>query len=349
MNDSEAGGVRRTKANSDIDLEIPGMKLERGCRCKTKLSVLEFADGAMLEIPVMVLRGAKPGPVFYLGSAFHGDEVNGVAVVSKLAHEIDLAELSGTMIVVPAQNPPALQVQNRYSIGHFAKSPLDQGPADPWVCFPGHCDGNMASLIANKLYTELMQHADYMVDIHTPTTGGRYAPFAFLPPGSAGSTVAESEALAKAFGADFVLASDQGVYVQDASPHVVMAKRGAVALGLEIGEGGQLDPEVTERGLRGMRNMLGAVGMLKREKDDFGGKLVITSQTVVRAHRGGILNRRVELNEQVKKGQTVAVITNLFGEVVEEIPAPHEGPIVRIATFPTVGGGERVVQIGVPR
>jgi predicted deacylase len=156
---------------------------------------------------VMVLRGAKPGPTFYLGSAFHGDEVNGVEIVAKLAHEIDLRELGGTIIVVPAQNPPALQVQHRYSIGHWSKSPLDQSPGDPWACFPGDPNGNMASLIAHKLYSELMQHADYLVDIHTPTTGGRYAPFAFLPPTRVGSIVEASEKMAKSFGADFVLAN----------------------------------------------------------------------------------------------------------------------------------------------
>lgn len=335
--------------DTDKKLELNGIKLERGERSRTRLRVLEFADGAQLEIPVLVLRGHKPGPVFYLGSAFHGDEVNGVQIVAKLAAEIDLRQLSGTMIIVPAQNPTALQVQHRYSIGHWSKSPLDQSPGDPWACFPGDADGNMASQLAHKIYSELMQHADYMVDIHTPTTGGRYAPFGFLPPTRVGSIVEQSEAMAKAFGADFVLATNEGVYVQDTNPHTVMAKNGKIALGLEVGEGGQLDPEVTERGLQGMRNMLRSIGMLEGAAEEIGRKMVITSMTVVRASRGGLLHREVALNENVKQGQLVATIVNLFGEIVEEIRAPHDGPIVRIATFPTVGGGERVVQLGVAR
>jgi predicted deacylase len=335
--------------DTDQKLQIGGMKLERGERSRTRMPVLEFADGVSLELPVMVLRGAKPGPTFYLGSAFHGDEVNGVEIVGRLAKEIDLRQLSGTIIVVPAQNPPALQVQHRYAIGHWSKSPLDQSPGDPWACFPGDPNGNMASLIAHTLYSELMQHADYVVDVHTPTTGGRYAPFAFLPPTRIGSIVDASEKMAKAFGADFVLATNEGVYVQDSSPHTVMAKKGAIALGLEVGEGGQLDADVTERGLRGLRNMLRSIRMLEGDQEDFGRKLVITSMSVVRATRGGLLHRQVALNDNVKKGQLVATITNLFGEIVEEIRAPHDGPIVRIATFPSVNGGERVVQLGVPR
>lgn len=335
--------------DTDKKLELKDIKLERGERSRTKLRVLEFADGAQLEIPLLVLRGHKPGPVFYLGSAFHGDEVNGVQIVAKLANEIDLRQLSGTMLVVPAQNPTALQVQHRYAIGHWLKSPLDQSPGDPWACFPGDANGNMASLIAHTIYSEVMQHADYMVDIHTPTTGGRYAPFAFLPPTRVGSIVEQSEAMARAFGADFVLATNEGVYVQESNPHTVMARNGRIALGLEVGEGGQLYPDVTERGLKGMRNMLRTIGMLEGDKEDIGRKLAITSMTVVRASRGGLLHREVALNDDVKKGQLVATIMNLFGEIVEEIRAPHDGPIVRIATFPMVNGGERVVQLGVAR
>ncbi len=337
------------KTRSDKKLDIAGARLARGERTKLRIPLLELADGSTVELPVMVLHGSSPGPVCYVGSAFHGDEINGVEIVARLARELDLRDLSGTIIVVPAQNPLALQVQHRYPVGHLMKSPLDQSPADPWVCFPGEAEGNMASLIAHRIYGELMGKADIMIDIHTPTTGGCYAPFAFLPPGSAGDTVEESERMAKAFGADFVLASETGVYVQSTSPHVVMAKQGSVALGLEIGEGGRVEQAVTDRGFRGLCNMLRAAGMLASETETLGRKLVITAMTPVRAHRGGLMHRTVELNDNVKKGQVVATITNLFGELVEEIKAPHEGPIVRVATFPIVSAGERVVQLGVPR
>jgi predicted deacylase len=191
-----------------------------------------------------------------------------------------------------------------------------------------------------------MQHANYLVDLHTPTTGGRYAPFAFLPPRSAGDSVLESKRLAQQFGADFILDTDQGVYVQEQSPHVVMAKRGAVALGLEVGEGGQLDPDVTERGIRGLRNMMRAAGMLEGRSEVFGARTVIASMKVVRATRGGLLHRKVRLNDVVKAGQLLATVTNLFGEVVEEILSPQDGPVVRVATLPAVSAGDRVVQLG---
>ncbi|HJO72613.1 MAG: hypothetical protein QF639_04355 [Rhodospirillales bacterium] len=45
----------------------------------------------------------------------------------------------------------------------------------------------------------------------------------------------------------------------------------------------------------------------------------------------------------------VSSIVDVFGRVVEEIRSPRAGPVVRIATFPIVGEGERVVQLGAER
>jgi len=334
---------------TDEALILEGIELVRGQQAETRLRTIELADGSWVDLPLLVLRGARPGPVFYIGAAFHGDEVNGVEVATSFARSVDLATLSGTVLVVPAQNPPALQAQHRVFVGHYLKSPLDQSPNDPWISFPGDADGNMAARIAHVLYDRLMRHADYLVDIHTPTTGGRYAPFAFLPPPDAGAAAVAAEAMAKAFGVDYVLSTEQGLYVSEQSPHVVLARRGKTALGIELGEGGRLEADITARGVLGLTNVFRHVGMLQGAVEKIGRQIVIRTMTVVRAQRAGLVHLKVALNDSVAAGQVMATITNIFGELVEEIRAPLAGPIVRIATFPIVNAGERIIQIGVPR
>jgi len=334
---------------TDEALILEGIELVRGQQVETRLRTIELADGSWVDLPLLVLRGVRPGPVFYIGAAFHGDEVNGVEVATSFARSVDLATLSGTVLVVPAQNPPALQAQHRVFVGHYLKSPLDQSPNDPWISFPGDADGNMAARIAHVLYDRLMRHADYLVDIHTPTTGGRYAPFAFLPPPDAGAAAVAAEAMAKAFGVDYVLSTEQGLYVSEQSPHVVLARRGKTALGIELGEGGRLEADITARGVLGLTNVFRHVGMLQGAVEKIGRQIVIRTMTVVRAQRAGLVHLKVALNDSVAAGQVMATITNIFGELVEEIRAPLAGPIVRIATFPIVNASERIMQIGVPR
>jgi len=47
--------------------------------------------------------------------------------------------------------------------------------------------------------------------------------------------------MAKAFGVDYILSTEQGLYVSEQSPHVVLARRGVTAMGIELGEGGRLE------------------------------------------------------------------------------------------------------------
>lgn len=333
----------------DGSLAIPELRLVRGERAQTRLRVAELPDGTWVELPVMVIRGIEPGPILYLGAAFHGDEVAGVEIVGRLVTQIELKLLRGTILVVPVQNPLAFQVQHRYFVGHMLKSPMDQNPADPWASFPGDPNGNLAALIAHTLFDRLMRHATFMIDVHTPTTGGRYAPFAFLPPTRCGASVAAAEALAAAFGADYILANDRGMYVGDKNPHTILGERGVPAFGIEIGEGGRIDEVDVERGLKGLINVLRQIGMLPGEVDSFGRRLVIRTMEVIRASRGGLLHVHVGLNDDVIQGQHVASVFNPFGELIEEIRSRQSGPVVRIATLPIVSSGERVVQIGVRR
>jgi len=329
--------------------EFAGMRVDRGERGQKRIRVAELADGSWVELPLMVVRGAEPGPIAYVGAAFHGDEAAGVEIVGRLLAQLDPHALRGTLLAVPVQNPLAFQVQHRYFVGHMLRSPMDQNPADPWASFPGDPNGNLAALIAHALFEQLMRHAHFMIDIHTPTTGGRYPPFAFLPPTRCGAVVAQAEKLARAFGADYILANDKGMYVGDKNPHTVLAERGVTAIGVEIGEGGRLEAADVEIGLRGLRNALKHMGMLAGDPQSFGRQVVIRTMEVTRATRAGLLHLHVKLNDDIEQGQHVATVINPFGEVAEEIHAQRSGPLVRIATHPIVSSGERVIQVGVRR
>ena len=337
------------ESEDDRDLSIEGLALQRGTRSSTRFRAAELADGSWVEIAAMIVRGAEPGPVFYLGAAFHGDEIAGTQIVGRVASGVDPAALRGTLIAVPVQNPLAFQVQHRFFVGHMLKSPMDQNPADPWAAFPGDADGNTASIMAHAIYHRMMRHADYMIDVHTPTTGGRYAPFAFLPPTRCGAAADEAEALARAFGADYILANDKGMYVGDRNPHTVMGERGVPAFGIEIGEGGRIEGDEVALGVRGIANVLRKVGMMEGPVEQTGRNLVIRTMDVIRARRAGVLTLHVGLNDEVSPGQRVATIADPFDRPIEEIVSPRGGPVVRIATHPTVSTGERVVQLGVPR
>ena len=76
-------------------LVMPGTRLQLEWRPGGGISAAEIPS------PVVVSRGAMAGPVLCLVAGVHGDEINGVEIVRRLAHSVDPARLSGTVIGVP--------------------------------------------------------------------------------------------------------------------------------------------------------------------------------------------------------------------------------------------------------
>jgi len=66
------------------------------------------ADAAT-GIPVVVVRGSRPGPVLALVSGAHGTEYASVIAIEKLIQALDPVQLSGTVILLPLVNIQSFQ------------------------------------------------------------------------------------------------------------------------------------------------------------------------------------------------------------------------------------------------
>jgi len=307
---------------SDV-ITCEGLSVEPGSMQRTRIELMQLADGATVSIPLMVMNGAKPGPCLYLGAAIHGDEVNGIALLSRALKQIDLQRLSGSIICVPAQHPLALYSDHRLPLAQFLKSPLDQAPADAWTCFPGQEDGNLAQVVAATLF-RLIRRCDFALDIHTPTRGGRYVPIAILPPPGIGPASRVAEDMGRALGTGWIMRGDRGMYVSDGILCVEATRAGVPALTFEMRhlkmiEGAVQAPATTHV----MRDFLG-----------------------LRARRGGLLITEVKLGQAVKQGDLLCRVVDIFGDEVERIVAPVDGLFVRATTLSTVTTGERVATLG---
>jgi predicted deacylase len=330
--------------NSATGLTVHGITAEPGTAAYGGVPAVEYADGTQVEIPVVLFAGAQPGPTVFVGAAVHGDEITGIHAVHEVIRELDPTQLRGNVICVPIQNPVAVQMQYRTALQLLAKSSLDQAPGDPSLCFPGDPEGNTVQRMAAALWA-MMEVSDAVIDLHTPATGGRYMPFIFLPSKDKGEPYERAKELARAFGPAFILDTDHGVYVTPNMTHMVLADHGIAAFGMEVGEGGRLEPDLAEDTARGIFNILRHMDMLDGEVEDKE-VLVLKSFTPVRCSRGGLLHVVHELGEHVAEGEVLARITDRFGQVVEEVKAPHAGFVNRSTTFATVASGERVAQLG---
>jgi predicted deacylase len=326
---------------------VGGTTVLPGTRVNTSVEVGSLGDGSAVTIPVILACGAENGPTVYIGAGVHGDEVTSTATATHAMLEIDPARLRGRVICVPVQSPLAFRAHHRLAMELLIRSPMDQFATDPFMHFPGDGDGNYGQRVARRLF-DLMSTADAAFDLHTPTTGGRYVPFVFLPPPTVERGVYERcIAMARAFSPDFVLKADSGVYVGEGTGHVAAARAGIPAFGFEVGEGGHLEQDGVRRGVAGLVNGLRHLGLLEGEPEQLGPCRFVESMTAVRAARGGLWELEASLGVDVEEGECLGVVRDVLGEVVQEVRAPHAGPLMRITTFGAVGSTERLVQIGV--
>jgi len=154
------------------DWSIAGISVPPGTRARASIELTELPDGSRVKLPVALIHGARPGPTFYLGAAIHGDEANGVAIVTRVLASVNATALSGRVVCVPVQNPLAFQVDHRVPVGLYLKTPLDQAPMDPWTTFPGDPAGTITERLSHALFS-LIRGCDAAIDVHTPTRGGR--------------------------------------------------------------------------------------------------------------------------------------------------------------------------------
>ena len=316
-----------------------------GSVVRGQMDLVELADGTPVRFPVVLVNGAKPGPRLYLGAAIHGDEVNGIAIVAKVIAAIDPAQLAGSIVCVPVQHPLAFYADHRFPVSQFMKSPLDQAPIDAWTVFPGDVKGNLAQIVAGKLFS-LIRECSCAIDIHTPTRGGRYVPIAILPSMSLGPSAERALWLAEQCATGFIVRGERGMYVSRGISCVEATAAGVPAFTFEIGEGGRLEQSVTDEGARCITNALIGLGMIEGERVLPPVSHMLSDFLGLRASRGGLLRTEAELGAVVEKDQLLATIVDIWGDTVETIRAPLAGVFVRSTTLSNVATGERAATLG---
>src|SRR6266702_44332 len=85
------------------------------------------------SIPVVVVNGAKPGKVLALVSGAHGTEYASIIAIEKLISDLDPAQVTGTVILVPLVNVPSFEQK----VPHV--NPVDGKSINRF--YPGKADG----------------------------------------------------------------------------------------------------------------------------------------------------------------------------------------------------------------
>ena len=116
-------------------------------------------------------------------------------------------------------------------------------------------------------------------------------------------------------------------------------------ISVEMGGRGVMNPDLVRADEQIIRNCLRHIGMLDGEPAT-GGPPMVVEGSFTHARHGGLFSATVGLLDRVRKDQIVGQVEDIFGEVREQVVAPHDGIVVSYRSFPTILPGDWAVFVG---
>ena len=309
-------------------LTILGTEVLPGTSRRLSWSATELFEGVPVSTPVLVINGALPGPTLCLTAAVHGDELNGIEMVRRVMHDLNPARMSGAVIGVPIVNVQGFRRGSRYL--------PDRRDLNRY--FPGNANGSAASRIAHSFFTNVIQHCDALIDLHT----GSFER-ANLPQIRADLRNPDVVTLTQGFGSMVILHSTPAT----GTLRYAATSAGIPAVTLEAGGPSQLELNEVKLGVKGIETLVYTLGMVKKMRLWGEPEPVYYRSSWVRADNGGILLANVVLGSTVRKGDLLGTITDPMNNARTELRSPYSGRIIGMARNQVVMPGFAAFHVGI--
>jgi predicted deacylase len=290
-------------------------------------------------IPVTTISGARPGPVLALIAGNHGYEYPPVLALQKLRCGIDAAQLSGSVTMVHVANMPSFLGRTVYF------SPVDGKNLNR--VYPGRQDGTVSERIAFAITTQVIEKADYVLDLHCGDGNESLRPYVYQAITGDAKMNGEIARLALGFGIDHILIDRHRPTDPERSLYcsTTAITRGKPALTIESGLLGRSDAESVATIVAGVRGVLRELRMLEDGPAAVSRPVYLDPAEVVASPETGILYRHVERDQTVARGALLAHITNFFGNRIAEVRSPLDGVVLYVVATPPITKGQPVACI----
>lgn len=312
-------------------ITVLGEKISLGESCELSFGVANLHTSSSVDVPVLIERSKKPGPVVLFTAGIHGDEVNGVEIVRQIIAKGINKPKCGTIICIPVINVFGFINLNR----EFPDG------RDLNRVFPGSKKGSLASRVAYKLIHEILPDVDVIMDFHTGSAGRFNAPQIRIIKNNS-----SLDKLAKIFNAPFIL------YSKDIKKSFrnTCNKLEKLILLFEGGKSFHIDKTVTNTGVNGAKRVLAHLGMLPTKFKVSKPKKIpvsVLESRWQRANFSGMFKASVAINSKVTKGNILGNITDPYGKFNHFVRASHSGYIINVNESPIVYQGDALFHISI--
>jgi predicted deacylase len=293
------------------------------------------------QIPVVVIRGANPGPTIALVAGSHGTEYTSIIALETLIGGLDPSQISGTVILVPLVNTASFEQK----VVHL--NPVDNKNMNRF--YPGKADGTQTERACYLIAKEVVDQSDYLIDYHGGDLDESLRPYTYWVVTGNKKQDAVSKQMAQAFGLDHIIISDDRPKDIETTKYLdnTAARRGKPTITVEAGYAGVVETDDVAALVQGTRSVLRLLKILPGEPRFIDYPVWIGSLSDVPSPETGIFYPLVKRDTYVEAGRKLGDVTNYYGQVIFEARAPVSGIILHICALPSMKKGDSLATIGV--
>jgi len=288
---------------------------------------------AVLELPVVIVHGARPGPRISVTAGIHGAEYVSIAALREVALSLDPANVRGCLVAVLTASPRAFATRTIYV------NPMDGLNLNRQ--FPGDPQGTPTQRLAHWLTTEVIAGSDVFVDMHCGDMNEALVSFTGIEDTGDATIDARSRELAEAYGLRYLL-----IGPSPGTTTTAAATLGIPAVLGEVGGQGRWPAEDVALHAAGFRRLLRAAGLITDAPDEpaFTTELLPT-EAWMRATTTGYWHPSVGVGDRVAKGTVVGEVQDAFGAVLERPEATMDGVVIFLVSSLAMNAGDPLLAL----
>jgi predicted deacylase len=293
------------------------------------------------SIPVVIINGAKPGPVLALVTGAHGTEYVSIIAVEKLIGLLDPAQVSGTVVLLPLVNIPSFEQK----VPHV--NPVDNKSMNRF--YPGKADGTQTERASFLITKQVVDRCDYLIDYHGGDLDESLRPYAYWAPTGKEAQDRISKEMVLAFGLDHIIIWRDRPTDLSATRYLdnTSTARGKPSIVVEAGHAGTVESDDVALLVNGTLSTMRALKMLPGDPRPVENPVWIEKLVDVISDGPGIWYPLVKRGTYVQEGMKLGYVTDYFGKTILEVRAPATAVVLHINAVPSLKKGDNIADLGV--
>src|SRR5439155_8323203 len=313
---------------------------QRGQKVYGALKVPAGSD-AGYDIPVVVIHGARPGPVLAVASGAHGSEYASIIAVEMLIDAVKPDDVAGTLILLPIINVPSFERMTPHV------NPTDNKSMNRF--YPGDPKGTQTDRASYLITKEVVDQCDHLIDLHGGDLDENLRPYSYWTMTGNQKQDDSSRAMVLAFGLDHIIISADRPKDPKASRYLenTATTRGKPSFTAEAGRSGPVEIGDAARLSAGVPNVMAHRKMGGSIASPVHNPVSLEQILALYAARYGMFHPTVDRDAHVAKGARVAIVTDYLNRSLQDVTAPEAGIIMFIRAVPSLKKGDTLASIGV--